>query len=465
MNRLMRGSVLLAVAVAVSSCTGDPTDSLRAGAVKLIATPAVLFVPQGDSAAVLVEAVDAQGNRLTETLAAPVSADPGVVVSENPNYNNEFQNDTLLVRPANPTRVQFYVKALTTVGTTFTVTDQASGKAITVPVKVVPKVLTPLINNPLPAIGDTVTITAQAGLKFDPASVVSFAGGGAAVIVQLAADSSFLKVIPIPGSHGKASVTKVNVAYAPTIGQFTLLTPDTIGVPAVTSIPAVFASATPNVNDLVTVTAAGFKFLPSVSVRFGNDVQLVTAVAADSSSFTFRAHQAGASGTVTIGNAVLSFLTGAPLTVPAINTVTVGATVTELTGTDVVGTAPAILLPTAVATTGGIVDAPTAFGSDQSALCGGPCNARIYKFTVGATKVGVNATWNSNTDIGVYLADATGSLLSTTTFPPADNLGSGPGGHPETTTWTLPAGSYTILVIDFLAAPAPTSLTITFTGQ
>ena len=126
MNRVMRGSVVLAMAIGMWSCSGDPTSSLRGSAVKLVATPAVLFVAQNDSTAVLVEAVDAQGNRLVENLSVG-TVGAGISVAENLLYNREFQNDTLLVRPPQPTRVQYFVKALTTVSASFTVTDVVSG--------------------------------------------------------------------------------------------------------------------------------------------------------------------------------------------------------------------------------------------------------------------------------------------------------------------------------------------------
>ncbi|HWA15369.1 MAG TPA: hypothetical protein VG817_02995, partial [Gemmatimonadales bacterium] len=161
-----------------------------------------------------------------------------------------------------------------------------------------------------------------------------------------------------------------------------------------------------------------------------------------------------------------SFLTSVPFSAPTTATSTVGATVVELTGTNAPGTAPTIGLPLAVGQTSGVSDAPTSFGwAGLTTACGGPCPTRIYKVVApAAVKVGVSVNWNSNEDIGAYVLGADGLLLSTTTFPPADAKGGGAGGHPETTTWSLPAGTSYIGIITFGAAAAPTSLTISFTG-
>jgi hypothetical protein len=337
------------------------------------------------------------------------------------------------------------------------------------------KVVTPALpivtlNKTTAVAGDTIIVTAAAGFRFTPGAGGSVPTVGAAglAVVGVSADSSQLRFLIGPSANDTVKVTGVRFRTAPTLGPYTANSGAAkVQTPAVTDVPALFSTTTPNVNGTITITApAGFKFLPTARVRFGIDQQATVSVAADSNSMVVRAHQAGASGQITFENIVLSFLTGVAFNAPTTTTVTVGATVIELTGTDVPANAPIISVPVAVGQTAGVVDAPTAFGyAGLTAACGGPCPTRLYKIVVRATtKLGVNSTWNSNEDVGIYLLTTAGALQSTTTFPPADNLGGGAGGHPETTTWTLPAGTYLVGAITFGAAAAPTSLLITFTA-
>jgi hypothetical protein len=239
--------------------------------------------------------------------------------------------------------------------------------------------------------------------------------------------------------------------------------------PPVANLAAVLSTTTPNVNDNVTVTApAGIKFLPNAQVLFGSDQQVVLSVAADSNSLVFRAHQAGASGTITLNNIVLSFLTSVPIASNITSTATVGATITSLAGTDAFATAPVIVIPDA-GNTGGIVDAG-AFAVGPAvcnATLGGPC--RIYTFTVTSSRTfAVSASWQGTTDIGVYFTTAAGSLTNTSG---CDAKGAGAGGQPETCSGTFAAGTY-FLVVDsfapFYGPPNnvdPTNINVTITGQ
>lgn len=67
-----------------------------------------------------------------------------------------------------------------------------------------------------PVWGDTVTITIGAGYKLSPTSVVTWGANGLfpARTVSIAADSSSMKVLPLPGSDGVATITNVlGVSY------------------------------------------------------------------------------------------------------------------------------------------------------------------------------------------------------------------------------------------------------------
>src|SRR4051794_32485888 len=63
MKRLLRGSVVLAVAVGFLSCSGDPTSDLRQPA-GIIATPTTVFVDVGETKPVIASLQDEQGNQI-----------------------------------------------------------------------------------------------------------------------------------------------------------------------------------------------------------------------------------------------------------------------------------------------------------------------------------------------------------------------------------------------------------------
>lgn len=220
--------------------------------------------------------------------------------------------------------------------------------------------------------------------------------------------------------------------------------------------PIVLAPAAPNVNDLVTVTAAGFKFHPNAGVVFGGFPQLVTAVAADSSSVTFRATNAG-SGLLTLQNIAVGYLPGVPATFLSATSETFGPGITALTGTDAIATAPVAPLnfnPTLVSQ---LNDVGT---FNASAECtGGPSGApcRIYAVTTAGADFDVTATWTGGQDLGVYFTD----LSNADVFPgfACDAHGGGATASPETCTVSLTAGTYYMHVANF-SGTSPASFTV-----
>lgn len=560
MNRVTRGTVVLAAAVAMVSCKGDPTGDLRNGIDHLIAKPGAMFIHPDSSKNVLVEAVDKQGNRLAATFTLG-NVGAGITVVPDDSFNLVYDTKGNLVPPKNWTRVQYIVTGVTnSSSSSFVVT--AGGKTITIPVRVVPDSAPgTATSSSTPNVGDTVSLTAPANFLFTPASVVS---NDSAVIatVGISADSTTIQFIPGPGAFGPVTVSGLVVQYATSISGYTMTSSnsittsaapnvtlntanaaagDTITVtapapykftpasvpsvpgaglaslgisadssqirfligpsaaaavsvnnvivngasalgtftltsgavalntPAVSNLAASFNTNAPNINGNVTVTApAGIKFLPTAKIFFGTDQQTVTSVAADSGSLVFRAHKAGASGTVSMSNIALSFLTSVPITSTITATATVGATITSLAGTDAFATAPTVVIPDA-GKTGGIIDAGAfAVGpSVCSNTLGGPC--RIYTFTISTSRTfAVSASWQGTTDVGVYFTNAAGGITGTTG---CDAKGAGAGGQPETCTATLAAGTYFLVVDSF--APFynppndvdPTDFNVSMTGQ
>ena len=63
MKRLLRGSVVLAVAVGFLSCSGDPTSGFREPS-GIVAAPTAVFVNVGDTKPVVASLQDDQGSQI-----------------------------------------------------------------------------------------------------------------------------------------------------------------------------------------------------------------------------------------------------------------------------------------------------------------------------------------------------------------------------------------------------------------
>lgn len=471
MNRVTRGSVMLAAALSAISCSGDPTSALRNGLDHLLASPTALFLTPGKPKTVVVTAVDAQGNTLatTFTLNNTLSAGAGITVVRDDSFNLVYNNAGQLVLPSTQTSA-LYTVSTTNNSASSSFTVSAGGKSITIPVRINPDTAASVTLSAIaPALGDTVTVTAAPNYKFTPASVVTIPGAGLAQL-PLSADSTQIKFLPGPSANARVSVSKVILSYAPSISFTATSGTAVLTTSAVPPITPVFSTSAPNVNDVVTVTAPGnIKFLPSVRILFGNQLQLVTSVAADSNSFTFRASEPGASGVITVQHAALNFLPSVGFNITTTNTVTVGSTVIELQGTGTNATAPLVAFPLSgeVSTT---VDAPSAWANNCAPGVG---FCRVYTIVVtDTTKFDAKITWNSTTDLGLYWLTPDGKTDIFGDFA-CDNFGVQAGG-PESCTETIPPGTYLMAVPTFTSywqthgfptAADPTQITIVLTAH
>jgi hypothetical protein len=429
MKRWLRGSVVLATAVGMWSCSGDPTDSFRGEPSRIVATPASLFLSEGETKGVIVQAQDDQGDPLAVTFDTAMG--PGITVMEDVTF-----------LPTNGAPIQgqtrYLITATTFVGTTFTVS--VGEQSLVIPVKSLPTTFAGTFSNVTPALGDTVTLTVPTGIKFGAETGITFPGAaGEPVITGISADSTVLSFLPAPGTDTAASVSGLELTFAPGVPVDTLVTTTKITTPAITEIPAAFSSTSPAVNQPVTVTAPGFLFIPGTLVIFGDgvavplDTATVVAIAADSSSVDFLANP-GTTGIPTISGAVLDFLPAVPLTLPATTSVTVSSTVLPIAGTSTPATAPTYVVPAA----GGsniLFDAGTFTGADLSADEG--IGAQYYKLVI--TEAGdytFTVNWN---DVG---ADVDMELCSDLTCSDGGTfLGEGTT-LPETATTTLEPGTY-----------------------
>jgi hypothetical protein len=433
MKRWLRGSVVLATAVGMWSCSGDPTDSFRGGPSRIVATPSSLFLSEGETKAVLVQAQDDQGDPLAVTFDTAMG--PGITVVEDVTF-----------LPTNGAPIQgqtrYLITATTFVGTTFTVT--AGDQSLVIPVKSLPTTFAGTFSNATPALGDTVTLTAPAGITFGAETGITFPGAaGEPVITGISADSTVLSFLPAPGTDTAAAVSGLELTFAPGVPVDTLVTTTKITTPAVTELPAAFSSTSPAVNQPVTVTAPGFLFLPGSLVIFGDglDTATVVAIAADSSSIDFLANP-GTTGIPTISGAVLDFLTAVPLTLPATTSVTVSGTVAAIAGTAAPATAPTYAVPAAGASNI-LYDKGTFTGPDISTADGGIA-AQYYKLVI--TEAGdytFTVNWNdTGADVDMVLCPDVTCSDGGTFIGDGTTL-------PETATATLEAGTYYFDVVLF----------------
>lgn len=332
MNRVTRGTVVLAAALGVLSCKGDPTSDLRNGIDHLIATPTALYVGNQTTQNVIVEAVDEQGNRLGANFSLG-TVGAGITVVEDDSFNLVYNNKGELVQPDNPTRFRFRVTADQYVTSQFVV--NAGGKSITIPVRTEPATLVSNVSNLTPALGDTVTIDAPPGLSFDPAgSVVTF---GATATHLVSRTATQIRFVPPPSAGGPASVSRVSLDYAPAAGLFTVPTAQSLTVPPIPDFAATPTGAIA-IGDIVTITMpAPFKFIAASSnvvvataTPGVNAALRIASVSADSSIVTVQVGPA-ANDTIRITGARMSgastlgtFLMRGPAAVlssPAITTV------------------------------------------------------------------------------------------------------------------------------------------------
>lgn len=310
------------------------------------------------------------------------------------------------------------------------------------------------------------------------------------VSVQLIDDQGNALPATFTASSNNAAVATVgeNVNFRPGLGQNRLagrfgisaLTIDStsitfssggrsVNVPVLVAplnIPLTLSPAAPAVNDLVTATAAGFKFLPNADVVFGGFTQLVTAVAADSSSVTFRATNAG-TGNLTMRNIAVGYLSSVAITLQSATPETFGPAVTQLTGTDANATAPEIAVP-AVDEVFNLTDVGPFTGSADclNGPTGVPC--RIYKLVLTEDRVfDLSTSWDNGTDLGFYFALQDNSSAGVA----CDAHGSQPGQFEDCPGEHLTPGTYYLHVATYAAFYPPPddvdpgSITITLTGK
>jgi hypothetical protein len=378
-KHMVQRSITFLALSGIFACTGDPTGDFKSGPDHLVATPSAVYVGNGTIQTVLVSAVDEAGNQVEDNFhLGTVGA--GITVTRDSTFDLVRNDKGELVVNPHPTRVRYNVTTSTFQATEFTV--NAGSRSITIPVRTEPAALTGAISTVTPNLGDTVTITAPAGLSFSPtASVVTF-GTTATFLVSRSATE--IKFVPPPAVSGAASVSAVTADYAPGAGTFTVPTAATFTVPGFPLLTASVVGARA-IGDSVTLTIpAPFKWgrgTPAASTILLSSSAAISArvVSADSSTVRFRLGP-NQTDTLRINNLRID---GAPslngyilkaqaaTTTPVVtNFAGVYSTQTPAVGEEITITAPGTFrfLPNATATLGGVSQNATRVSADSTTI-------------------------------------------------------------------------------------------------
>jgi hypothetical protein len=294
-------------------CNSEPTEDLRNGPTELVATPTQLFIELGGIKTVDVGAVDDQGNPID--LAYEVTATgAGISVRRDTSFLPIFVDDSTLRAPAIGPRFRFIVEGTGYAASSFTVT--AGNLEIVIPVQVVPQLgFAGTFDNPTPALGDVVTLTAAPGTAFTDTAELRILGVPDTllvdtvstaplvvdtipvhpVIVARGENGSSLSFLappnvngPIVVAGGVTSASAPGVVFSPATDA-TLQTPlfDTVDVTFSTTAPALAQTVTMTVPEpLVRLVVDSIIFPGQVPGSREGDPQNIM-VAPDSGSLTF----------------------------------------------------------------------------------------------------------------------------------------------------------------------------------
>lgn len=457
MKGLIRGVAGAALVLGATACADDYSIDFGGAPTAVQPSPEVMFVNSGAQKELLVRLVNDR-NQSTPASFQVANVGAGLTVTYDATYRPQWTSTDPTLEPKVDKEQQRYtVAANIPTGGKRTFQLTSGGLTATTTVYVLPTTMGAAIANPAPALGDVVTINAPEGQSFSTtasatgASTVSFPEGGAPIIQEITAKS--ITFIPRPGTTGAATVTGVTLDYAPTLAPRSLTTSNEITVPAVTNIPLVYSSASPAAGATVTVTAAGFRFLPNVSFTIGGAAAFVLSVSADSTTATILPPPSVAGGTAVVSNAVLSFL-------PAVGLLNVPSTATMTTqnypapvnaGTS---TATANVFSAASPGVGRVYAESGVLGFGPNVNYSFNGAPRFYQLNVTvAGSYTIRTSWNGGGDMDVYLRNGTNTA----------NIGTAlTGNMPEVITANLAVGTYFIVLHDYENfGPLPTQVLIT----
>ncbi|HUQ14580.1 MAG TPA: hypothetical protein VM094_00890 [Gemmatimonadales bacterium] len=302
MNRYRSGLVPLFALLVLVGCSSDPTDSLRNGPTELVATPTQLFIELGGVKTVEVGSVDAQGNPIDLNYEV-TSTGAGITVRRDSSFLPIFVNDSTLQAPAVGPRFRFIVEGTGYATSSFTVS--AGGLDLVVPVQVIPQTgLAATFDDDTLDLGQSVTLTAPAGITFLPTATVEIAGNPLIPVI-LAQDATSITFLPPPNVNSPITVNGVVSAGAPDV-VFSPATDTPLVTVFIDTVDVTYSTVTPTLGQTVTLTVPeplinlvvdSIVYPGLLPGRVPGPTNIL--VALDSSSLTFSAPpNAAGSGTV-----------------------------------------------------------------------------------------------------------------------------------------------------------------------
>ena len=157
MKRSMCGGFLLATLVGMAACSGDPTGDLVGAGLTIQTNPSSLFMTQDETKSVDISVVDKQGNEADIT-GFQLQPGSGVTAVE----------DTTFL----PTNAGVHLNTTKRISVTATapgattVTINANGQSLALPVKINATSLAVTLSSNAPAGNEPLTITLPSGYKF-----------------------------------------------------------------------------------------------------------------------------------------------------------------------------------------------------------------------------------------------------------------------------------------------------------
>lgn len=296
MNAVKRCLALIAATLVVGACGGDPTIDDAGTDLSIRATPGAVWMRNNTTATVNIEAVDKLGGPAAGSWAVGAIVGP-MTAAIDPDYQNTTAGALGL-------KARFVVTP--TAEGEGSVTFTGTGGPITVPVRIAPDTAAFAVtfSSLTPALGEVVTATAPAGIRFTSGTAVAFYDGplsgdinnglSAPSIVSMSADSTQLSFVNAPSAGGQMRFTGVASISTPGLTSTARSVATVTGATQDTSnLPVTLNNNAPTVTDTVIATiAAPYRFTLasnglSITPTSGGAAPLFVGFSADSSQVSF----------------------------------------------------------------------------------------------------------------------------------------------------------------------------------
>lgn len=211
MTRMIRGSVLLAACAVLWSCASDPTADEAGKPYAIVASPAVMFVTQGQSELVEFTLVDQLNSEVPSSWS--IGAPPAqFTVALDSSYRPVYNPDGSLVLPSEQTEVRATITGVT--AGQGVVNVSAGGITLPVSVSVVPANVPATFNTTTPNIGQGLVLTMPAGILLLDDATFSTAGAEPPLAISRAPDGSSVTLLVAPGTNGPITIAGVTTTFA-----------------------------------------------------------------------------------------------------------------------------------------------------------------------------------------------------------------------------------------------------------